>query len=100
MKKWIENNWLKILAILLLLGTFYSFPFVYFQLMNWVVAICALTTAWSFYKAKKKFLMWVLIGVAIAFNPLAPLYLSQILWRYLDVIVAALFLVLMVGKTK
>ena len=44
-KYWLDDNWLKLLAIIFLLGTFANFPYAYFQLTNWIVTGAALMTS-------------------------------------------------------
>lgn len=91
---WLSNNWLKVLGILFALGALAPIPFyAYYQLMNWIVVGAALVTAWQAYRAKKDWVVWLFILVAVIFNPLAPLYFSADVWRIAD-IVAALLLVL------
>ncbi|HEY4516765.1 hypothetical protein A2763_00960 [Candidatus Kaiserbacteria bacterium RIFCSPHIGHO2_01_FULL_54_36] len=90
---WVRDNWLKVLAILLVLGALTDVPYyAYYQLMNWVVVGAALVTAWQAYKLNKDWLMWLFVLVAVVFNPLAPFYFSADMWRIADVIVAILFL--------
>ena len=94
MNQWIQDNWLKLLAIALALGALAPIPYyAYFQLMNWVVVGAALMTAWQAYKLGKLFPAWLFVLVAVVFNPLAPFYFSADVWRIADVVVAALFLV-------
>lgn len=92
MKQWFSMNWLKLLAIAALLGTFGTFPYAYYQLMNWVVVGAALVTAMHAHAKNKAFLMWLFIFVAVVFNPIAPIYLSTQVWQWSDLVVIALFL--------
>ena len=93
MKNWIHFHWLRVLAIVLVLGALASFPFVYYQLMNWVVVVAALVTAYQAHQHKLEFVMWLFVALAIIFNPLAPLYLRQDVWRVADIIAAMFFVV-------
>lgn len=89
---WIQNNWLKLLAIVFALGALAPIPyFAYFQLMNWIVVGAALMTALHAYKERSTWIAWVFVLVAVVFNPLAPLYLSADIWRVADIVVAILF---------
>jgi hypothetical protein len=97
MKNWLNYNWLKLLAIVLVVGAiqkFYSFPYVYYQLMNWIVVGAALMTVRQAYVNKKTFIVWLFTFVAIFFNPIAPLYLTDSAWQIADIIVAILFFIL------
>ena len=79
------------------------FPFVYYQLMNWIVVGAALTAAWQFYKQKNLWLTWLYAFIAVTFNPLAPLHIQQDIWRIIDIaaaIIIALALVFMKNNSK
>lgn len=90
---WINNNWLKVVAIAMLIGALFSVPyFAYYQLMNWVVVGAALVTAWQAHTINKGWLMWLFILVAVVFNPLAPMYFQVDVWQIADIVVAILFL--------
>lgn len=96
MKTWLSFNWLKLVAILALLGVvilekFLTLPFAYYQLMNWLVVGASVVVAWQAREQKKDWLMWLFLFVAVVFNPFAPLYLTQTIWRYVDIAVAVLF---------
>lgn len=92
MNTWLQDNWLKVLAIALALGALAPIPyFAYFQLMNWVVVGAALVTAWQAYKLNKLWLTWIFALVAVVFNPLAPFYFSGDVWRFTDIVVSLLF---------
>ena len=94
MKAWLQDNWLKLLAIAMALGALAPVSYyAYFQLMNWVVVGAALMTAWQAYKQKSLWIVWLFALVAVVFNPLAPLYLQADIWRIADVVVAALFVI-------
>lgn len=93
MNAWLQDNWLKLLAIAFALGALAPIPFyAYFQLMNWVVVGAALTTALQAYKQKRAWIVWLFVFVAVVFNPLAPLYLAADVWRVADIVVAVLFI--------
>lgn len=93
MNTFLSNHWLKLLAIVLLLGALGSFPFVYYQIMNWVVVAAALVTVQQAYQRNMTALGWVFALVAVVFNPLAPLYLRADVWRIADVAAAVLFVI-------
>ncbi len=89
---WLEQNWLKVLAIGMVLGALFSVPyFAYYQLMNWVVVGAAVVTAWQALRQGSEWLMWVFIVVAVVFNPLAPLYFRADVWQIADIVAALLF---------
>jgi FtsH-binding integral membrane protein len=101
MNTFLANHWLKLLAILMLLGALLSFPFVYYQLMNWVVVGAVLVTVQQAYQRKMSALAWLFALVAVVFNPVAPLYLRADVWHIADVTAAVLFFIsffFIVGK--
>jgi FtsH-binding integral membrane protein len=93
MKTFMNKNWLKVVAIILLLGALYSFPYAYYQIMEWVVVGGALMTSYQAYQQKKMFMVWLFAFVAVVFNPLAPLYLGTLIWQVVDITAAVLFVV-------
>jgi FtsH-binding integral membrane protein len=96
---WIKFNWLKLLAILAVLGAFgfamkeIVVPFAYYQFMNWIVVGAGLVTAQQASMRGKSFTMWLFILVAVVFNPIAPMYFNQFVWNIADLATAVLFLI-------
>jgi FtsH-binding integral membrane protein len=93
MNKWLSNNWLRVLAIIMIAGAFLSFPFAYYQLMNWVVAIAALMTAKQAREGGNTFWIWLFAFVAVVFNPITPLYFRTDVWQIADIIAIVIFAV-------
>ena len=100
MKTFLNNNWLKIVAIAMLLAALVShfnvlfvMPSAYYQLMNWAVVGAALMIVWQSYKISKPLPMWLFVLVAVVFNPIAPIYLTKFAWQIADIIVVVLFAV-------
>ena len=87
---WLHDYWLRLLAILLALGALATLPFVYYQLMNWVVMGAAILIARDAFKQHQEAIVWLFILLAVVFNPIAPLYLGQFAWKIADVIAALL----------
>ncbi|HOX29646.1 MAG TPA: hypothetical protein P5080_00575 [Candidatus Paceibacterota bacterium] len=81
MNKLLASNWLALFAIVMLVGTFGSFPYVYSQLTNWVVTIAALMTVYAARKAGQRTYMWLFVFVAVILNPIAPIYFTASQWR-------------------
>lgn len=68
-------------------------PYGYYQLLKWVVCISAL---WSAFIARSTArTAWVAIfsGVAVLFNPIAPIHLDRQIWAFLDIVTAAVLVV-------
>lgn len=95
MKTWITNNWLKVVAIATLAGAIWggNYPFVYYQLMNWIVVGAAIVTALQASRKNQIAVMWLFLLVAVVFNPIAPLYLNQNVWRIVDMVGGGLLII-------
>ena len=96
MKEKIKNkNIACTIAILLLLLAIPSgiFPYGYYIFLRWVITGIALFVAWTSYNLKKNFWIWLMIGIAILFNPIAPIYLNKSIWQVINFIIAVLFFV-------
>ena len=90
--KWLMNNWLKLLAIAALAGAIWgNFPFAYYQLMNWIVVGASIVTSMQASNKNRVPVMWLFILVAVVFNPIAPLYLDQSVWRIVDMVAGGIF---------
>lgn len=99
MKYFLANNWLKLVAIMMLLGAVTMFlkessilPNAYYQFMSWATVISSLTTGWQTYKSNRFFLMWIFVLVAIIYNPVAPILLNFYFWFIANTTVAIIFL--------
>lgn len=100
MKIFLNDNWLKLAAIAMLLGALvssfsalFTLPYSFYQFMNWAVVGAALMIVWQSYKISKPLPMWLFALVAVVFNPIAPIYLSAFTWQIADIIVIVLFAV-------
>lgn len=89
---WLRENWLKIVAILFLLGAIGHIQYyAYYQLMNWVVVGAAIVTSVQAYKQNRTWIAWLFVLLAVVFNPVAPLYFSADVWRIADLVAATIF---------
>jgi len=100
MKKFIEENWVKIFAISLLLIALGDHPYSYYTLLRWLVTIIGALVAYDFYENKNTNWMWLFIAIAILFNPIFLIYFSKDTWQLLDLITAVIFLVSIFIKSK
>lgn len=91
MNAWFKAHWLTVIAIAALLGALGPFPYVYYQLMDWTVLGAGLMTAKQAHGQKKAAVAWVFLIIAVIFNPVAPLYFAQNIWRVMDIAVAVIF---------
>jgi len=98
MKKIIKQNWFTILAgIMLLLAIPSIWPYGYFQILRWVVTGVAVYNSYIFYELKKSQWMFIMIVIAILFNPIAPIFFQKQTWVILDLI-ASILMFVSIGK--
>lgn len=67
-------------------------PYGYYTLLRVVVCVCAGVIAYQSYQhSKGKISAWFvgLVGVALLFNPIIPVYLTREIWTPLDLAIAA-----------
>ena len=87
-----KAHWLRLVAIIFVLGALYPhFPYAYYQFMDWVVAGAAVAGAFHAKRVGQELAMWVMVLIAVIFNPIAPLYLRADLWQIADILVAIIF---------
>ncbi|TSA44823.1 hypothetical protein D4R51_03030 [bacterium] len=92
-KKWLKENWFKLLAILFLLGTLGDWPYVYYQLLRWFILGVGGYSAYLAYNSGRKVWVWIFGAIALLFNPIIPFYLSRNTWQPIDIIVAIIFFI-------
>lgn len=96
MKELIRNkNIASIIAILILLLAIPEgiWPYGYYVFLRWIVTGVAIFVLWTAYNLKKQGWLWLMVGIAILFNPIIPIHLDKGMWMVIDFIVAILFLV-------
>lgn len=85
-------------AVALFLAIF-SWPYGYYVLLRWGISIIAGYSAYRFYEIKQSSPAYVLVGIAVLFNPILPVYLTKGIWIVLDLVVVFIFLYT-AGKDK
>lgn len=81
----------KISAIVLLIAVIPIWPYFFYQLLKFLIFGTAAYSAYLYHKEQNKKWMWVMIMVAIIFNPINPFYFGHFLWSIVDLVVAAIF---------
>lgn len=79
-----------ITAALLFIAVF-NLPYGYYEFLRIVVCLSAGFFAYHIYTTKKSSVAFIFIGIAILFNPIAPIYLSKDTWITIDFISMAAF---------
>jgi predicted membrane protein len=98
MKDFLNNNWYKILAIIILLLALGSWSYGYYQFLRWAIFAIGIYGAYIIYQQNKGVWTWVFAAIAILFNPILPFYLSKSNWQVIDVIAAIMFFVSLFQK--
>jgi hypothetical protein len=89
MQKHLKQHWFTILAgVMLLLAIPSIWPYSYYQLLRWVVAIVASYNACIAYEFEKNEWMIVMAIIALLFNPIVPIHLDKSTWGFLDLVVS------------
>jgi hypothetical protein len=67
-------------------------PYGYYTFLRWAVSIAAIVVAWVAWHSAVQWATWAFVGIAILFNPLAPVYLQRSTWRPIDILCGLAFL--------
>lgn len=86
-----NKYWYLLAAGIFLLGALGSWPYVYYQFLRWVVCGVAAYTAYVGFETDHTGLGWLMVAIAVLFNPIAPIYLAKGTWSVLDVVTAIIF---------
>lgn len=80
-----------IAAIALLLAIPSIWPYGYYILLRWIVAVAGGFAAWMAY-SQERIGVTVLFGfIVLLFNPIAPVHLEKGVWVIIDLITAGVF---------
>lgn len=90
-----SKNIVSIIAILILLLAVPEgfWPYGYYVFLRWVITGAAVFLLWIASQLKKQGWFWLMVGIAILFNPIIPIHLDKEIWQIIDFIVAVLFLI-------
>lgn len=78
-------------AAVLLLAAVGAHPYAYYTFLRWAVFLAAVIVAWVAWGSRLRAATWVFLGIAVLFNPVAPVYLDRSSWQLIDVTCAGLF---------
>lgn len=77
---------------MLLLVALGQHPYGYYTFLRWTVTIAAIVVAWVAWNSTAQWATWPFVGIAVLFNPIAPVYLDRETWRPIDVLCALVFI--------
>ena len=78
-------------AAILLVVALGHHPYGYFTFLRWAVTVAAIAVAGAAWKSEFQWATCPFVGIAILFNPIAPIYMTRHSWRPIDVICAIAF---------
>ena len=87
---------------LLLLSILPIWPYGYYTLLRLVICGTAVYLAYISSQINKQGWMWTMISIAILFNPVFTIHLNKVLWSFIDIIIAGIFIIYMsrIGKSE
>lgn len=83
---------LKVIASILLLWAIIDNPYAYYQFLRFAVTGIAIYIAILAYNTKNVLWTWIMVGIAVLFNPIIPFYIEKEAWAFFDFIGAIIFL--------
>ena len=93
MKNWLKENVLQYLPLsititMLFLAIGSGFPYGYYQILRFVV--CGVSSFYTYkaYLTNRRIWLWILIAIAILFNPIVLIHFDRNSWRVIDNLVA------------
>ena len=94
-------TWPAILSTFLVLLALLSFPYGYYVILRFIITASSVYYAYYVIKTfeTKNFLFWILIAIAILFNPITPVFLySRPIWSVIDILVSIFFIYIATSK--
>jgi hypothetical protein len=70
--------------VMLVLAIAARWPYGFYTFLRIVVCASAICLAIQAYQLQKALLAWLLGGLAVLFNPLIPIYMRRVQWRWFD----------------
>jgi hypothetical protein len=77
--------------VLLLLACMARWPYGFYIFLRFVVCASAIYITVFASVMRNRFWFWMMVGIAILFNPLVPIYLSRLEWVPIDFLTAMVF---------
>ena len=99
MQKKIEKMPVIIVIVMLLLSLF-PLPYGFYTLLRLVATGCSIYIAVKVRKMKDSRLFFIMLFIALLFNPLIPIHFDRSLWAVIDLIVAGIFVALFLAITR
>lgn len=81
----------RLIAAAMLFWALTGNPYVYFQILNWVVSLFSILLAIRSYQEKRSLWVWTFAAIAVIFNPIEAFQFPRALWSAIDVIAGLIF---------
>lgn len=88
---------IKTLLLIILLGCLLQMPYGYYQLVRLIVCAGFCWIAFTEYANKQPILAILSILIAALFNPVIKVYFNRDIWHIIDVIIAGLLAIWVIG---
>jgi len=80
------ESWPAIVTAVMSFVAILDLPYGYYQVLRFVVCIAAIYYLYKSYKHDSHLpVRWLAVGIAILFNPIAPIHLDRSIWVFLNV---------------
>lgn len=88
-----KNKALWFAPIILLLIALLPLPYVYYQIMRWIICGCASYIAYQRYQEQEGWdkLVIAFIGITILYNPISSIHLFKEAWMILNILTVVMF---------
>lgn len=90
-----------VIASIFLLLSFFPWNYGFYTILRWITSLTSIYYILGFYSRQKFFdwKIWMLVFVAVLFNPISPIYLfDKTVWGIIDVLVAGFFVFLIIKQ--
>lgn len=87
------KNIASVASIVMLLLAIPDLPYGYYTLLRWVVTASAIFLVYVASRLENKFWLFLMVIIALLFNPIVPIHLDKETWIIIDFVVAVLFLI-------
>jgi hypothetical protein len=78
----------------------FPWPYGYYAILRWAVCIIAAYSAFRTFDTNHRTWAWIFVGLAVLFNPIAPIHLARMTWNVLDALAATILVVSVVGMSS
>jgi len=96
----VTKNWYLFIPTILLIIAIGDLDYSYYQILRIIITIFAVVFALMFKALENMRLMFIMIIIAILFNPILPIYLDKDIWVFLDLISSVVFLISAISIIK